>query len=152
MSLAASSSEALVPEYQAIRHPATSLGATLSWLLFGRCAVRTPTERMNVLTEDFRDFFAIPLGKSRDNALNCDTTISFRVPSNSQFTVIQSFEWASVNKQKHGVTFQKPDVCWHLTVSVFWDITPCSPLEVNRRFRGTCRLHLHGRRISQARK
>jgi hypothetical protein len=23
---------------------------------------------------------------------------------------------------------------------IFWDITPCSPLKVNRRFGGTCRL------------
>jgi hypothetical protein len=29
--------------------------------------------------------------------------------------------------------------------SIFWDITPCSPLRVNRRFRGICRLHLQGR-------
>jgi hypothetical protein len=35
--------------------------------------------------------------------------------------------------------------------SVFWDITPCIPLKVNRCLRGTCRLHLQGRRISQAR-
>jgi hypothetical protein len=35
--------------------------------------------------------------------------------------------------------------------SLFWDITPCCPLEVNRRFRGTCRLHLQGLRIIQAR-
>jgi hypothetical protein len=34
---------------------------------------------------------------------------------------------------------------------IFWDITPCNPLKVNRRFGGTCRLHLQGRRISQAR-
>jgi hypothetical protein len=34
---------------------------------------------------------------------------------------------------------------------VFWDITPCSPLKVNRRFGGTCRIHLQGRRINQAR-
>jgi hypothetical protein len=34
--------------------------------------------------------------------------------------------------------------------SIFWDITPCSPLKVNRRFGGTCRLHLQGW-ISQAR-
>jgi hypothetical protein len=33
----------------------------------------------------------------------------------------------------------------------FWDITFCSPLKVNRRFGGTCRLHLQSRRISQAR-
>jgi hypothetical protein len=34
---------------------------------------------------------------------------------------------------------------------VFWDITPCSPLKVNRRLRRICRLHLQGWRISQAR-
>jgi hypothetical protein len=30
---------------------------------------------------------------------------------------------------------------------IFWDITLCSPLKVNRRFGGTCHLHLQGRRI-----
>jgi hypothetical protein len=35
--------------------------------------------------------------------------------------------------------------------SIFWDITPCSRLNFNRRFGGICRLHLLGRRISQAR-
>jgi hypothetical protein len=34
---------------------------------------------------------------------------------------------------------------------VFSDITPCSPLKVNPRFGGTCRLYLYGRRISLAR-
>jgi hypothetical protein len=34
--------------------------------------------------------------------------------------------------------------------SAFWDITPCTPLKVNRRFGGICCLHLQGRRISQA--
>jgi hypothetical protein len=34
---------------------------------------------------------------------------------------------------------------------IFWDITPCSPLKVSRLFGRTYRLHLHGRRISQAR-
>jgi hypothetical protein len=33
----------------------------------------------------------------------------------------------------------------------FWDITSCSPLEVNRRFDGIFRLQLQGVRISQAR-
>jgi hypothetical protein len=28
--------------------------------------------------------------------------------------------------------------------SVFWDITPCSPLKVNRCFGGTYRIHLQG--------
>jgi hypothetical protein len=35
--------------------------------------------------------------------------------------------------------------------SISWDTTPRSPLKVNRRFGGTCRLHLQRRRISQAR-
>jgi hypothetical protein len=35
--------------------------------------------------------------------------------------------------------------------AIFWDITPCSPFKVNRRFGGTCRLHLQVLRISQAR-
>jgi hypothetical protein len=33
---------------------------------------------------------------------------------------------------------------------IFWDITPCSPFKVNRRFGGTYR-HRQGRRISHAR-
>jgi hypothetical protein len=34
--------------------------------------------------------------------------------------------------------------------TIFRDITPCIPLKVNRRFGGTYRLHLQGRRIRQA--
>jgi hypothetical protein len=36
------------------------------------------------------------------------------------------------------------------TSSIFWDITPCSPLQVNLSFGRTYRLHLQAR-ISQAR-
>jgi hypothetical protein len=35
--------------------------------------------------------------------------------------------------------------------SVFWDVTPCSPFKVNRRFGGKYCILLHGRRISHAR-
>jgi hypothetical protein len=35
--------------------------------------------------------------------------------------------------------------------SIFWDVTPCSPLKVNRRFGRTCRLYFNGRRIRPAR-
>jgi hypothetical protein len=35
--------------------------------------------------------------------------------------------------------------------SIFWDIMPYSPLKIYQLFGGTCRLHLHGRRICQAR-
>jgi hypothetical protein len=34
--------------------------------------------------------------------------------------------------------------------SVLWDIVPCSPLKINRRFGGTGRLYLKDREISQA--
>jgi hypothetical protein len=35
--------------------------------------------------------------------------------------------------------------------SIFWDITPCSPLEVNRSLGVTHSLHLQGCRVGQAR-
>jgi hypothetical protein len=35
--------------------------------------------------------------------------------------------------------------------TIFWDITPCSLLNINRRFGGKYRLHLQGYRISRAR-
>jgi hypothetical protein len=35
--------------------------------------------------------------------------------------------------------------------TIFWDITPCSPLIDNRRFEGAYRFHLQGRAISRAR-
>jgi hypothetical protein len=34
--------------------------------------------------------------------------------------------------------------------SIFWDITPCSPLEVDKRFGVIYRLHLQAKIISQA--
>jgi hypothetical protein len=30
---------------------------------------------------------------------------------------------------------------------VFWDVAPCTPLEVNQRFGGTYRLHIQGRKV-----
>jgi hypothetical protein len=35
--------------------------------------------------------------------------------------------------------------------TIFWHITSCSPLSVNRRFGGTYHLHLQGVRINRAR-
>jgi hypothetical protein len=40
-------------------------------------------------------------------------------------------------------------IAWE--ISVFWDIRQCNPLKVNRCFGVIIRLHLQGRRISQAR-
>jgi hypothetical protein len=36
--------------------------------------------------------------------------------------------------------------------TIFWDITPCSPFSVNRRFRGTYRLHLQGLKNKMSKK
>jgi hypothetical protein len=42
------------------------------------------------------------------------------------------------------------NLCTHFHSRRFWDITPCSPVKVNRRFGRTCRLHLQGRTVSHA--
>jgi hypothetical protein len=31
-------------------------------------------------------------------------------------------------------------ITWVMKRSILWDTTPCSPLKINRRFGGTCRL------------
>jgi hypothetical protein len=50
-----------------------------------------------------------------------------------------------------GCTFFKSGSSYQLSwLIIFWDITPYSPLKVNRQFGRTYRLHLQGRRISQA--
>jgi hypothetical protein len=45
---------------------------------------------------------------------------------------------------------QEFTLCAWKWVAVFWDITPRSPLKVNRRFGGTFLLELQGRQISRA--
>jgi hypothetical protein len=69
----------------------------------------------------------------------------------------------SMSRQMPHVTFLGNIVCrlhsfptfmksiTRLKSTIFWDITPCSPLKVNRRFGGTYSLHLQGRRIRRAR-
>jgi hypothetical protein len=47
-----------------------------------------------------------------------------------------------------------PSRCLELRLfksTIFWDIMPCSPLSVNRRFGGTYRLIFRGEKISSAR-
>jgi hypothetical protein len=39
-----------------------------------------------------------------------------------------------------------------LEISVFSDITLCSPLKINRRFKATFRLNFYGRGLNQAKK
>jgi hypothetical protein len=76
----------------------------------------------------------------------------------------QSLPASSIRKKGTG-NLQFPDRIWSLKKGIFvvltrgivqqknsllWDITPCGPLKVNRRFGGTCRFHLQGRSIRQA--
>jgi hypothetical protein len=42
-------------------------------------------------------------------------------------------------------TWRTRESVLHLRSTIFWDMTPCSPLSFNRRFAGTYRLHLQGR-------
>jgi hypothetical protein len=51
-------------------------------------------------------------------------------------------------RYKHEMTYVGFQVLTAVVMksSIFWDIMPYSPLKVNRRFRGTRRLHLQGRR------
>jgi hypothetical protein len=77
----------------------------------------------------------------------------------------RSLPASSVTKKGTG-NLQFPDRFWSLKKeffivfirgivqqnnSLFWDITPCSPLKVNRRFGGACRLNRQGQNIRQAR-
>jgi hypothetical protein len=53
----------------------------------------------------------------------------------------------------HSLTYVEFEVLRAVVIksTIFWDITPCSPLKVNRCFGGTYRLLLQSRRISRAR-
>jgi hypothetical protein len=51
------------------------------------------------------------------------------------------FLWVQFDPQADKIEIMKS--------SVFWDITPCSPLKVNQHFRGTCHFHFQGQRLMQ---
>jgi hypothetical protein len=53
-------------------------------------------------------------------------------------------------KYKHFVEFEVLTAVV-MKSTIFWDITPCSPLRVNRRFGGTYCLRFQGGRISRER-
>jgi hypothetical protein len=46
------------------------------------------------------------------------------------------------------ICYKKLQTCICKKMAIFWDIMPRSPLKINQRFRGTCRLHLQDRRIN----
>jgi hypothetical protein len=45
----------------------------------------------------------------------------------------------------HGYKFLDgtEEITWKTKMPVFWDVAPCSLVEINRRFRSTCFLHHH---------
>jgi hypothetical protein len=61
-------------------------------------------------------------------------------------------KWTKVKKKKmnaHYIGFEVLTAVV-MNITIFWDITACGPLRVNRRFGTAYRLHLHGRKISRA--
>jgi hypothetical protein len=60
-----------------------------------------------------------------------------------------------VGTQRSSAAAHRPDKDQKETASlkstIFWDMTPCSPLKVNRRFGGSYSLHLQFRKINRAR-
>jgi hypothetical protein len=59
--------------------------------------------------------------------------------------------YRSSHETASGWTTSPSEMNINIIISIFWDITPCSPLKVNRRFEGTYRFFLQDRRTSQAR-
>jgi hypothetical protein len=55
-------------------------------------------------------------------------------------------EHASLARQSYFVVGFEVLTAVIMKTTIFCDRTPCSPLKVNQRFGGTCRLHLQGRR------
>jgi hypothetical protein len=69
---------------------------------------------------------------------------------NEMSHVARTWTKEDINNNLQYVGF--PDVVTVVMKSyIFWDMTPCTPVKVNRRFGGIYHLHLEGRRISQAR-
>jgi hypothetical protein len=67
------------------------------------------------------------------------------------YTQATAFWWENP-KERHRFGYLGLDVGLEVLIPVvmksypFWDITPCSPLKVNRRFGGIYRLHFQGRK------
>jgi hypothetical protein len=62
---------------------------------------------------------------------------------------IQGVEFNYIIKYKYNfVAFEEVLTAVVMKSNIFWNITPCSPLKINRSFGGTYHLHLQGRKIS----
>jgi hypothetical protein len=91
--------------------------------------------------------------KHNDNSTNSNRSIELQIYATRKWSLW--FLWNFLHNFEVRVThncYCTLNVqCVDQKSTIFWDITPCSPLEVNRLFGGTYRLHLQGRRISRAR-
>jgi hypothetical protein len=65
--------------------------------------------------------------------------------------VLEKSEKSPSNIFRKVLGFQVDSIIIVKKISIFWDIMPCGPLKVSRRFGGTDTLHLKRRRIGQAR-
>jgi hypothetical protein len=63
-------------------------------------------------------------------------------------TTIWMFNAVKVSNFRHRLFYVGFEVLTAVVMksTIFWDITPCSPLTVNRSFGGTYRLHVQGRK------
>jgi hypothetical protein len=127
----------------------------------GKVSERTSWIRINVLNYAFKFFRFTKVNRMFVNI--CVFTNEHFITGSE---LSQGFMWLLSNVRrfktcrKHVVKVtacrklssrQNIYVCVWLKSTIFWDITPCSPLNVNRSFGGTYRLHLQDRRISRAR-
>jgi hypothetical protein len=131
-----------------------------------RSSERTPHNDKTVNVQTKTKIWSWAPGKTRHQdklAVSHNDTMAGSVTApTGEPTSWQRGDWFSVSHNSRGArnymrnrSIQRKVWLEFLTVVIIklylLDITPSSPLKVNWRFRGTWRLHLQGRRISQAR-
>jgi hypothetical protein len=81
--------------------------------------------------------------------LRCVREVTGLIPGSEVRCFNSGFSWCppiSVLKFSVNTLIYIPEHSFHLKIIIFWDVTPCSLLSCKRRFGGTYRLHLQGRR------
>jgi hypothetical protein len=96
--------------------------------------------RIRITSKNFVTFLHIALIAMAAVHIGRSSTIIYLNSINHLVVVIET-QWVICEV---GIEF-------FMKITVFWDIIPCSPLKVNRRFGGTDRFHLEGCRISRTR-
>jgi hypothetical protein len=125
------------------------------FFLCGMSRVRISAWKPSLLTNVIVVYLN-PSRWERGKALNNTTAASFQLFQNSLIISVGNFTTLPVAKIHHrmvGWLVNDERIRKEVDVKsiIFWDMTQCSPLSVNQHFGGTYRLHLQGRKISQAR-